>query len=133
MTHNPTDCVNHPGRPAAWLLRDGTWRCDPCREADRDTESTSAALRRAEQERDEANELCDKVAAELRLVTRERDSLARRCALRFEERDLARAELVSAQQELDAVRTARDNLGRELAEARASIRAFMEAPDDTDS
>jgi predicted nucleic acid-binding Zn-ribbon protein len=44
-------------------------------------------------ERDQANELTDKIAAELRLVTRERDSLARRCAVRFEETQALKAEL----------------------------------------
>ena len=49
-------------------------------------ESTSARLRRVEQERDQANDLTDGIAAQLRLVTRERDALARRCAVRFEEK-----------------------------------------------
>lgn len=77
----------------------------------RSGESTSAALRRVERERDQANDLTDKIAAELRLVTRERDSLARRCAVRFEETKAAEAELASAQTELDLVR-------RDLAHAR---------------
>jgi hypothetical protein len=38
-----------------------------------------------------------------------------------DQRDLARAELASARVELDAVRTARDNLDRELARAQARI------------
>lgn len=23
-------CANHPTKPGAWLMEDGTWRCDPC-------------------------------------------------------------------------------------------------------
>lgn len=70
-------------------------------------ESTSAALRRVEQERDEA--LADADRCE--------DANIRH----MEERDLARAELVSARTELDAVRKARDNLDQLLADARTEI------------
>jgi chromosome segregation ATPase len=80
-------------------------------------ESTAAALRRAEQERDKA--------------IRERDSLARRCALRFEEteklrdeRDMAligcdnlRDEVGRAEQERDRLSAAVDDLQADLANA----------------
>ena len=46
----------------------------------------------------------DKIAAELRLVTRERDSLARRCAVRFQETQAVKAELASALIELEQLR-----------------------------
>lgn len=74
----------------------------------RETQSALAAsqadLTRVERERDQANELTDKIAAELRLITRERDSLARRCAVRFEETQALKAELASARAELEQLR-----------------------------
>lgn len=77
-------------------------RCDQARDE----------LARVERERDQANDLTDKIAAELRLVTRERDALARRLAVRFEriqelvrERNLAAAELASARTELEQLRS----------------------------
>jgi chromosome segregation ATPase len=74
-------------------------------------ESTSAALHRAEQERDEA--------------IRERDSLARRCALRFEETEKLRAELASARTEVDVLRRTEaveiDRLCTELDAARRDL------------
>jgi hypothetical protein len=45
-------------------------------------------------------------------------------ASRTHERDLARAELASAQQELDALRTVRDQLSLDLTEARRIIAAY---------
>lgn len=57
--------------------------------------ASQADLSRVEGERDMANELTDKIAAELRGVTRERDALARRCAVRFEETQALRAELAT--------------------------------------
>lgn len=63
-------------------------------------ESTSAALHRVEQERDEAREA-------LYTATWERDT--------------ARAELVSAQQELDALRTVRDRLDAALDHTRQQL------------
>ncbi len=56
-------------------------------------------------ERDAANELTDKIAAELRGVTKERDALARRCAARFNETQVLKAELASATAELARYRT----------------------------
>jgi chromosome segregation ATPase len=70
-------------------------------------ESTSAALARVERERDEL------VAEVERLVDLGGKALR--------ERDLARAELASARQELDALRTVRDQLGRDLTEANSVI------------
>lgn len=55
-------------------------------------------------QRDQACELTDKIAAELRLVTRERDALARRLAVRFEALQKLSAELVSANTELARLR-----------------------------
>ena len=66
--------------------------------------ASQADLTRAERERDLANDLTDKIASELRLVTRERDSLARRCAVRFQEAQALSAELATARQELDRLR-----------------------------
>jgi hypothetical protein len=62
--------------------------------------ASQADLTRVEQERDQANELTDGIARQLRLVTRERDSLARRCGVRFEEAQALRAELATTQDEL---------------------------------
>lgn len=50
-------------------------------------------LRSDAADRHRANELSDRIAAELRLVTRERDALARRCAVRFDESEALRARL----------------------------------------
>lgn len=69
------------------------------RQVQADLAASQADLTRAERERDRANELTDKIAAELRGVTRARDALARRCALRFQEAVQLRAELASARQE----------------------------------
>lgn len=66
-------------------------------------ESTSAALRRVE--------------AELAAVLSAAAFLEGGLNTALDQRDLARAELASARTELDAVRTARDNLERELASA----------------
>jgi DNA repair exonuclease SbcCD ATPase subunit len=81
-------------------------------------EPTSAALRRVTDERDAANELTDKIAVELRGVTKERDALARRCAVRFEETQALKAELESARAELALVRRQRDTLRADLDRAR---------------
>lgn len=74
---------------------------DVLREVIAQSEAERADREAAETERDRANELSDKIAAELRLVTRERDSLARRCAARFEETQRLNAELASARAERD--------------------------------
>lgn len=63
----------------------------------------------------------ESTSAALRRVERERDSLARRCAVRFKETEGLRAELASAHTEMDATRTARDNLDRELAHTRRQL------------
>lgn len=84
-------------------------------------ESTSAALRRAEQERDQANDLTDKIAAELRGVTKERDALARRCSVRFEETQAAKAELASARQEIEHSRDLELGLREQLEQLRADL------------
>jgi chromosome segregation ATPase len=74
----------------------------------------------ANAQRDQANDLTDKIAAELRGVTKERDSLARRCAVRFEEAEKLRAELVSARQEIEQLRNRLDQCaeagGRDIAD-----------------
>lgn len=70
---------------------------------------------KAERERDEANELTDKIAAELRGVTRERDALARRCAVRFEETQALKADLTQREHELAHARFARDMATTRLA------------------
>jgi uncharacterized protein (DUF3084 family) len=75
-------------------------------------ESTSAALARVERERDEARFDLARAVANRRLAVEHRNTADR-------ESYLARAELASAQQELDALRTARDQLVRDLAQARA--------------
>jgi hypothetical protein len=90
-------------------------------------ESTSAALRRVTAERDQANELTDKIAVELRGVTRERDALARRCAVRFEETQALKAELESARAELALVRRQRDTLRADLDRARNRAEAAERA------
>lgn len=77
------------------------------RQVQADLAASQADLTRAERERDQANELTDKIAAELRGVTKERDSLARRCAVRFEAMQALCAELVSARLELEQLRAAR--------------------------
>jgi hypothetical protein len=74
-------------------------------------ESTSAALRRVEQERDEAR-------AEVRAL--ENSDCVHLAKLELD--------LAGARTELDAVRTARDNLDRELGEARTTIRAMAGHP-----
>jgi hypothetical protein len=74
-------------------------------------ESMAAALRRAEQERDRALAEVSGVRASLAELADEVEDLKRTLAMRTgqlmaatRERDLARAELESARQELDAVR-----------------------------
>lgn len=82
----------------------------------------------AERERDEARVTIRAYVESTQSLLAERDSLAQQydrmvgaCIKRGNERDGLSAELASARAELDAVRTARDNLDRELAEnARAS-------------
>lgn len=59
---------------------------------------------KAERERNELSDLVDKISAELTSVLKERDSLARRCSIRFEETQAAKAELASARQELAELR-----------------------------
>lgn len=88
------------------------------------------------EQRDRANELTDKIAAELRGVTRERDALARRCAVRFEvardlirERDRAEAELNRARAQ-DGWIVARDG-GRDCETCEQEItrgQAYEEQP-----
>jgi chromosome segregation ATPase len=74
-------------------------------------ESTAAALRRAEQERDQALAEVSGVRASLAELAEEVEDLKGMLAMRTgqlkaatRERDLARAELESARQELDAIR-----------------------------
>lgn len=71
------------------------------------TESTSAALRRVE--------------AELAAVLSANAFLEGGLNTALDQRDLARAELASAQTELEAVRTVRDSLDRQRAEAIAAL------------
>jgi hypothetical protein len=99
-------------------------------------ESTSAALRRVEQERDDVAVERDWLLAEASDELRERFFGIRakaappsRVGRPTPHLDMLRAELASARTELDAVRTARDNLGRELAEARLTIRALIARTD----
>jgi septal ring factor EnvC (AmiA/AmiB activator) len=74
-------------------------------------ESTSARLRQALQDLAASQADLTRVETEMAAwqgildrVTRERDSLARRCGVRFEEAQLLRAELASARKELDLLR-----------------------------
>jgi hypothetical protein len=92
-------------------------------------ESTSAALRRVEQERDDVAVERDWLLAEASDELRERFFGIRakaappsRVGRPTPHLDMLRAELASA-------RTARDNLGRELAEARLTIRALIARTD----
>jgi hypothetical protein len=99
-------------------------------------EPTSAALRRVTDERDAANELTDKIAVELRGVTKERDALARRCAVRFEETQALRQELAQYREALESARADRDAFSREREhQARGLIelrRELSEARTDAD-
>jgi hypothetical protein len=61
----------------------------------------------------------ESTSARLARVEQERDSLARRCAVRFEAMQLLRAELVSARQELERLSAENDVLGRLVADATA--------------
>lgn len=100
-----------------------------------DAESTSAVLRRVEQERDallSANSFLDGVAA---TALDERD-IARadlantRAAFHLAEelRLKVTAELVSARTELDAVRAARDTLDREATRLRNQLLQLLQVP-----
>jgi predicted nucleic acid-binding Zn-ribbon protein len=79
-----------------------------------DLESTSAALRRAEQERDRFVAAADKLHGEwldlkaaMKRVEQQRDELASALNRAVFQREMFRAELDSARQELDAVRKER--------------------------
>ena len=71
--------------------------------------------------RDSANDLTDKIAAELRLVTRERDSLARRLAARFADAVQLRTELAATEWQRDGWAKTNDLLRAELASARTEL------------
>jgi chromosome segregation ATPase len=85
------------------------------------TESTSAALRRVEQERDALREARDVAQESLRIVTEQRVSLA-------EQLDGAEKQLAHMDRELEA----RRNLGEELEKARAELEQLRNGPPDAE-
>jgi hypothetical protein len=112
----------------------------------RSGESTSAALRRVKAERDEARQARDTLADLYANACSQKAALAARLAATGGERDRAIAALGAAERshairsrcdadmlaearaEMDALRTARDNLDRQLSEARSPWRRALVAP-----